>query len=87
MTTTPFNRRLGHSQQYARMTIAPENMPPVPSPAIALPTMRATLLGATPHTRELRDVSALCFREGKENDGPKFEDADGRQEGPFDLDT
>jgi hypothetical protein len=43
----------GYSQQYAMMTIAPENKPPVPIPAIALPTINATLLGAVAHTREL----------------------------------
>ena len=35
------------------MTIAPENMPPVPSPAIARPTIKALLLGAVAQTREL----------------------------------
>jgi hypothetical protein len=35
------------------MTIAPENRPPVPIPAIALPTINATLLGAVAHTRDL----------------------------------
>jgi hypothetical protein len=39
-------------QQYAKITIAPEKIPPVPNPAMALPTMRAVLLGATPQTRE-----------------------------------
>jgi hypothetical protein len=45
--------KMGYSQQYARMTIAPENRPPVPMPAIALPTINATLLGAVAQTREL----------------------------------
>jgi hypothetical protein len=35
------------------MTIAPENRPPVPIPAMALPTINATLLGAIAQTREL----------------------------------
>jgi hypothetical protein len=42
-----------YSQQYARMTIAPENKPPVPMPAIALPTINASLLGAVAQTRDL----------------------------------
>jgi hypothetical protein len=40
-------------QQYARITIHPEKIPPVPIPAKALPTMRALLLGAVAQTRDL----------------------------------
>jgi hypothetical protein len=31
---------------------APENKPPTPMPAMALPTMRTVLLGATAHIKE-----------------------------------
>jgi hypothetical protein len=34
------------------ITTAPEKIPPVPNPATALPTIRATLVGATPHSKE-----------------------------------
>jgi hypothetical protein len=46
-----------HLQQYARITIAPENIPPPPIPAMARPTMKALLLGAMPQTKELAKVS------------------------------
>lgn len=36
--------------------IAPEKRPPTPIPATALPTIRAVLLGAVAHTRELASV-------------------------------
>ena len=49
-----------NSQQYARMTIDPENKPPVPKPAIALPIINATLLGAVAHTRELGATCQSC---------------------------
>ena len=38
------------------MTIAPEKSPPVPIPAIALPTIKALLVGAVAQTRELSTV-------------------------------
>lgn len=47
-------------RQYARMTIAPEKIPPEPSPAIARPTIRALLVGAVAQTRELGFVSDCC---------------------------
>ena len=47
--------RRSDSQQYAKMTIAPENMPPTPSPATARPTIKALLLGAVAQTRELHE--------------------------------
>jgi hypothetical protein len=34
------------------ITTAPEKIPPVPNPATALPTIRATLVGATPQSKE-----------------------------------
>jgi hypothetical protein len=40
-------------QQYAKITMAPENSPPTPMPAIARPTIRATLDGAVAQTKEL----------------------------------
>lgn len=43
----------GNIQQYARITMEPENRPPVPRPAIARPTIRALLVGAVAQTREL----------------------------------
>lgn len=34
------------------ITTAPEKIPPVPNPAMALPTIKATLVGATPQIKE-----------------------------------
>lgn len=36
--------------------MAPEKRPPTPIPATALPTIRAVLVGAVAHTRELGSV-------------------------------
>lgn len=48
------------------MTIAPENKPPTPMPAIALPTINALLLGAVAHTRELNgEMMSFSLRIGK----------------------
>jgi hypothetical protein len=44
-------------QQYAKITVAPENNPPEPIPDKALPIIRALLLGAVAQTRELEPVS------------------------------
>jgi hypothetical protein len=60
----------GDLQQYAIMTTAPEKIPPVPNPATARPTMRATLVGATPQSREptskihiaVMKVAFICAR-------------------------
>jgi len=40
------------AREYANITRAPENIPPTPRPAIALPTINAVLEGAAPHIRE-----------------------------------
>jgi hypothetical protein len=42
------------------MTMAPENKPPVPMPAIALPTINASLLGAVAQTRDLSQHQSLA---------------------------
>ena len=44
-------------QEYARITTAPENNPPQPIPAIALPTIKALLDGANAQIKELHTVS------------------------------
>jgi hypothetical protein len=46
-------------QQYAKITVAPENNPPEPTPAKALPIIKALLLGAVAQTRELEQVNFL----------------------------
>lgn len=71
-------------QQYAIMTIAPENKPPVPIPAMALPTMSATLLGAVAQMRELLQNQSQA-RLLAERDLPKLEQTDSRDEHNFDL--
>ena len=43
--------------------MAPENNPPVPSPAIARPTINALLLGAVAHTRELKSRNVSPWSE------------------------
>ena len=50
------------SQQYAKMTIDPEKMPPVPKPARALPTISPTLEGATPQTSEPNSKRQIAHR-------------------------
>lgn len=42
------------------MTMEPENIPPVPSPAIARPTIKALLEGAVAQTRELQTEAELA---------------------------
>jgi uncharacterized protein YqiB (DUF1249 family) len=66
------------------MTIAPENKPPVPIPAIALPTINATLLGAVAQTRELLHDQSQARLLGR-YDVPKLKEHDGRNEHKFDL--
>jgi hypothetical protein len=48
-----------HLQQNARMLIAPLNNPPTPSPATALPTIRAVLVGAVAHISDLEVLSNM----------------------------
>jgi hypothetical protein len=59
-------RKSGDLRQYARMTIAPEKMPPEPRPAIARPTIRALLLGAVAQTRELGFIRVCCWFWGRD---------------------
>jgi hypothetical protein len=66
------------------MTIAPENKPPVPIPAIALPTINATLLGAVAQTSELLHGQPQV-RLSREQDVPKLKEDDGSNEHKFDL--
>jgi hypothetical protein len=47
---------------YADMTTAPENMPPTPIPATALPIMRAALDGAAPHISEPNSKMPIATR-------------------------
>jgi hypothetical protein len=44
---------VGYLQQYAKITIHPEKIPPTPTPATALPTIKALLVGAVAQTRDL----------------------------------
>jgi hypothetical protein len=44
------------------MTKAPENMPPTPMPAIALPTINAVLEGAAPHMMDPSSKTAIATR-------------------------
>jgi len=46
-------------QVKARITIEPENIPLVPIPAIALPTINALLVGASAQIKELDGISFL----------------------------
>jgi hypothetical protein len=47
----------GDPQQYMTMTIEPVKRPPTPAPAMALPNIKALLLGATAQIKELYIVS------------------------------
>jgi hypothetical protein len=55
------NKKTG-SQLYAIITTEPEKIPPVPTPAIALPTIRATLVGATPHISEPSSKTQMAVK-------------------------
>ena len=44
------------------MTRAPENIPPTPMPAIALPTINAVLVGAAPHMMDPSSKIAIATR-------------------------
>jgi hypothetical protein len=44
--------RFWRGTEYATMIRAPEKTPALPTPAMARPTIKALLLGATPQTRE-----------------------------------
>ncbi len=43
------------SQQYDKMTKEPEKRPPTPAPAMALPTIKALLVGAVAQIKELHN--------------------------------
>jgi hypothetical protein len=49
-------------REYANITRAPENIPPTPRPAMALPTINAVLEGAAPHIREPNSKSEMANR-------------------------
>jgi hypothetical protein len=51
-----------NSREYARMTRAPEKIPPTPIPAIARPTISALLVGADPQIREPSSKSPMAIR-------------------------
>jgi len=44
--------RVRRRTEYATIVNAPAKIPPAPSPAIALPTIKDVLLGATPHIND-----------------------------------
>ena len=59
--------------------------PPTPMPATARPTMRALLLCAVAHTKDLsHDMSAPAIRPARTH-LPKLKDSDGREKGILDL--
>jgi hypothetical protein len=49
-------------REYADITRAPENIPPTPMPAIALPTIKAVLDGAVAHIREPSSKMLIAIR-------------------------
>jgi hypothetical protein len=51
-----------HVREYADITRAPENIPPTPIPAIALPTIKAALEGALPHIKEPSSKTLIAVR-------------------------
>lgn len=66
--------------------IEPVNTPATPAPAIARPTIRAVLLCAVAHTRDL-DAKRISqgWRPFNSGNSPKFENAYGDEEDRFDL--
>lgn len=66
------------------MTKEPERSPPTPAPAMALPTMKALLVGAVAQIKELNIQFRLCRPKGQ-GSLPKLEYSYGGQECVFDL--
>jgi hypothetical protein len=54
------NREMESIPEWASITSAPENIPPTPIPAIALPTINTVLEGARPHNKEPSSKTAIA---------------------------
>jgi len=52
----------GIIRECAIITNAPEKMPPTPMPAIALPTIKAVLEGATPHINDPNSKMKIAIK-------------------------
>jgi hypothetical protein len=67
------------------MTIDPENNPPVPNPARARPTIKATLVGAVAQTRDLQPGCQHLKRSLDGEDLPKLKNSNRNEKRIFDL--